>query len=97
MKSENTPKHSALQIIAFIIGILLTGQIFSVQAQSTTTAPERGVSSNKSYSISDIETMGLYSGNLMFNVPLGSLPAGRGGMSAGINLRYDSKIGRAHV
>lgn len=92
MKSENISKRMALRIITIIIGIFLTGQIFPTQAQSTTTAPERGVSSNKSYSISDIETIGLYSGNLMFNVPLGALPAGRGGMSAGINLRYDSKI-----
>ncbi|HEY9401489.1 MAG TPA: hypothetical protein VIQ24_02260, partial [Pyrinomonadaceae bacterium] len=55
-------------------------------------APERGFSPGGSYAGSDVETIDQQSGNLMLNVPLGALPAGRGGMSAGLNLRYNSKL-----
>src|SRR5690242_18087925 len=77
--------------VFFLLGAILLGSYkdaFSTQ----TTAPERGMNAGKSYSISDIETIALQTGNLMFNIPLGSLPAGRGGMSAGVSLYYNSKL-----
>jgi hypothetical protein len=59
-------------------------------AQSKTT--DRGFQPGGSYAIGDIETINTTNGNLMFRLPLAKLPAGRGGLSAGINLLYNSKI-----
>ncbi len=73
--------------LTIIITLAASFAIYS-QPQS----PERGTNSNKSYSVSDIETISMQSGNVMFNVPLGSLPPGRGGMSAGLSLNYNSKL-----
>ncbi|HMM81493.1 MAG TPA: RHS repeat-associated core domain-containing protein [Pyrinomonadaceae bacterium] len=42
--------------------------------------------------MSDIESVGNYAGNLMLNIPLAQLPSGRGGITGGVRLRYDSKI-----
>ncbi|MGB2750838.1 MAG: RHS repeat-associated core domain-containing protein [Pyrinomonadaceae bacterium] len=58
----------------------------------TTTAPDRGFTPGGSYALSDIETIALQSGNLMLNITLASLPPGRGGLSAGLSLRYNSKL-----
>jgi RHS repeat-associated protein len=78
---------------SFIVAILLTvtSMIGVAQAQKTT-SPERGFRPGNSYDISNIETVNPLTGNLMLNIPLGSLPAGRGGMSAGVGLHYNSKI-----
>ncbi len=84
MKNITLTTLIVLAVLAFTQQILPQG--------ATNISPDRGVSSGKTYAISDIESIGLFGGNLMFNVPLGSLPAGRGGMSAGVNLRYDSKL-----
>ena len=55
--------------------------------------PDRGFRSANSYSISDIETVNVTNGNMMMNIPLASLPAGRG-TSPGytVALRYNSKL-----
>jgi len=45
-----------------------------------------------SYAISDIETINMVNGNLALNIPLAALPPGRGGLSASLNLFYNSKI-----
>ena len=87
MRIEKVEKFY-LQIFTMILGVLLIGQI--AFAQNQTKAPDRGFSPGKSYNISGIETISMQSGNLMLNVPLGSLPAGRGGMSAGVGLHYNS-------
>src|SRR4051794_18766237 len=60
--------------------------------RETTTAPQRGFEPGGSYSLSNIESVNTTNGNLMLNIPLGGLPAGRGGLSAGINLLYNSKM-----
>lgn len=72
--------------------VLLSLVFFAQCLNAQDISPERGVNTNKSYSVSDIETISMQSGNLMLNVPLGSLPAGRGGMSAGVGLNYNSKL-----
>lgn len=87
---QKTPLFT--RTLTIILGILILGQTVFATAEATTKAPDRGFTPGKSYAISDIESIGQQSGNLMFNLPLGSLPAGRGGMSAGVNLRYDSKM-----
>jgi RHS repeat-associated protein len=90
MPQFDKAKQFYLQILAIALGILLIGQ--AVSAQTKTTAPDRGFSPGKSYAISDIESISMQSGGVILNMPLGSLPAGRGGMSAGINLSYNSKL-----
>ncbi len=85
-------KSRVSKIFLFALCIMLIGQISLALPEATTSSPERGYKAGRSYSISDIENVGLYSGDLGLNIPLGSLAPGRGGMSAAINLLYSSKI-----
>jgi RHS repeat-associated protein len=72
-----------------LIGILLAVLMSFGQGQS----PDRGYRAGNSYSISDIENVNLTSGNLMLNIPLASLPGGRGSSPGSyVSLRYDSKL-----
>ncbi len=75
--------------LVLAIALLAIGEVLG-QAQNQ--AGERGLNPGRSYAVSDIETIGLFSGNMMLNMPLGALPPGRGGMSAGIGLSYNSKL-----
>jgi hypothetical protein len=52
----------------------------------------RGFQPGNSFAIGDFETINTTNGNLMLRFPLGTLPAGRNGLSAGINLHYNSKL-----
>src|SRR5258708_11166599 len=80
------------------IGSFITLLILCISgiAQEGMTA-DRGVKPGGSYGISDIESVSMSSGNLMLHVPLASLPAGRGGMSAKLNLIYNSKLYDTHI
>lgn len=80
-------RQAAIIVAMFFVMSIGAGVAFS-QPQS----PERGVNNNKSYAVSQIETISTQSGNVMLNVPLASLPAGRGGMSASLSLGYTSKL-----
>ncbi len=62
-----------------------------VQAQNPT-QPKRGFYPAGSYAVSDVETINTTNGNVIFKIPLVSLPAGRGGLSTGVGLFYNSKI-----
>src|SRR5688572_24249539 len=53
---------------------------------------KRGFSPGNSFSIGDIETINTTNGNLMLSFPMASLPAGRNGLSGGLNLYYNSKL-----
>jgi hypothetical protein len=53
---------------------------------------KRGFQLGNSFAIGDFETINTTNGNLMLKFPLGSLPGGRNGLSAGINLFYNSKL-----
>ncbi len=68
----------------------------SVIAQTTINpdpiAPQRGFYPGGSYALSDIETINTINGDLMFSIPLVSLPPGRAGFTAGIRLVYNSKL-----
>ena len=93
MKHQKTVNRLPLQIFAVIISILIVGQFTGVQSQQgPTKSADRGFSPGKSYSISDIENISMQSGNLMLSVPLGSLPAGRGGITGGFSVHYNSKL-----
>ena len=54
--------------------------------------PARGFQPGGSFALSDIESINTTNGNLMLNLALGKLAAGRGGLSGQLNLRYDSKL-----
>jgi len=76
-----------------ILTIIITLAVFAgVFGQSGTVDPKRGSAPGAAMSISDIENINLTSGNLSLNVPLVSLPASRGGMSASMGWVYNSKI-----
>jgi RHS repeat-associated protein len=62
-----------------------------VQAQNPT-QPKRGFYPAGSYALSDLESINTANGNAILRIPLVSLPAGRGGLSAGVGLFYNSKI-----
>lgn len=63
-----------------------------IEAQIGTT-PSRGFFPANSYTFGDIETVNPINGNLMLNIPLASLPLGRGGvLDAKVKLIYNSKI-----
>jgi hypothetical protein len=55
-------------------------------------SPERGFHPSGSYALSDLETISMSGGNLSMRAPLAGLPAGRGGLSASLNLIYNSKV-----
>jgi RHS repeat-associated protein len=56
------------------------------------TSPQRGFNPAGSYALTDLETVNTVNGNTMFRIPLASLPAGRGGLSANLSLMYSSKL-----
>ena len=62
------------------------------QPNPTERSPLRGILPTASYNLSEIETISNTNGNLTMAVPLAQLPPGRGGLSAGISLVYNSKI-----
>jgi RHS repeat-associated protein len=88
-----TMRRFAGRAPAFCIALLtLCSFIITVRAQDESSA-QRGFHPGSSYALSDIETISMSGGNLMQNIPLASLPAGRGG-SPGFTLAlaYNSKL-----
>ena len=75
---------------------LLTSLILNaaaVFAQTPAARPDRGVTPNGSYSVSEIENISLQNGNINLSIPLASLPAIAGGkLSWTLNAQYNSKI-----
>lgn len=80
-----------LLLIGLVIGVLLCPLTCLAQQQ------QRGTYPQGSYALSDIESINPVNGNLMFNFPLGSLPAGRKGMGAGVALHYNSKLYDSYI
>ncbi len=74
---------------AFVILLLFAISGF---AQDPPPNPDRGFQPGSSHSISDIETVNTTNGNLMLNIPLVSLPKGRGEVGKSISLMYNSKL-----
>ena len=75
-----------------VFGILIIAVMVAGTSAQVDDPSKRGIQGGASYSISDIETINNTNGNVMFSIPLASLPTGRGGISAGISLNYNSKI-----
>jgi hypothetical protein len=78
----------SFRILAVCILTLLMWQDIWSQTQA-----KRGFQPNSSFAVSDIETINTANGNLMLNIPLASLPGGRGGAGGvGVNLVYNGKL-----
>jgi RHS repeat-associated protein len=75
------------------LAVILTLLLFILSSSAQERSPDRGFQAGNKYAISDIETVNMSNGNLMLNIPLASLPAGRGG-SGGyqVALHYNSKL-----
>jgi len=88
----NNPKRRRVvtAIILFAIAVLGFFAI-SVDAQDIAN-PQRGIQHGQSYQIGDIETINTTNGNLILNIPLASLPKGRGQTGGGVSLVYNSKL-----
>jgi len=54
--------------------------------------PLRGILPTATYAFSDIETINTQNGNVLMHIPIVSLPGGRGGLTASLNLIYNSKL-----
>jgi RHS repeat-associated protein len=54
--------------------------------------PPRGIVPTGGYKLSDIETVDVASGNLIYQIPITSLPPGRAGWNAAVNLTYNSQV-----
>jgi hypothetical protein len=54
--------------------------------------PQRGVYPNGAYTFDKIETINKANGILSLNIPITSMPVGRGGMTVPVNLTYSSAL-----
>lgn len=82
------------KFVASLMVWLLFGSFICLAQRGT---QQRGTYPQGSYALSDIETINPVNGNLMFNLPLGALPAGRKGMGAGVGLHYNSKLYDSYI
>lgn len=78
-------------LFACVTFLFLLCHTYGVFAQTDKT-PSRGFHPAGSYALSDFETISTTNGNLMLHIPLASLPAGRGGLTHGLVLNYNSKL-----
>src|SRR5688500_6026028 len=88
---EKASSRKIFQSILVLLAFVLAGNI-SLLAQEEHKNPARGFQPGASYALSDIETINTTNGNLMFNIPLVSLPKGRGEVGRSISLTYNSKL-----
>jgi RHS repeat-associated protein len=99
MKTNITRRVNALpdrlSSAAILIAALLC--LTGIVKGQTGDSPKRGFNVGGSYALSDVETINTTNGNMIFNFPLGKLPPGRGGLSASVNLLYNSKLWDTHV
>ena len=79
-----------VKIIAAILCVCWTA--FSINAQSAQ-QPQRGVAPTGTFALSEIESINTSNGNVMFNIPITSLPINQGGSPGmGLSLMYNSKV-----
>ncbi|MGB7201021.1 MAG: RHS repeat-associated core domain-containing protein [Pyrinomonadaceae bacterium] len=89
MRNKKYRKQTFTTLSVFMLVLSL-----SVVGFTQDRRPDRGIQTANSYSISDIENVNLTNGNLMLNIPLASLPAGRG-LGYTVALNYNSKLWNA--
>ncbi len=81
------------QNISLFKGILIATLILLTAGSLIAQQPDRGFQAANSYASTGLETINTANGNMMLNIPLASLPKGRG-TSPGytVTLQYNSKI-----
>src|ERR1044072_3291671 len=95
--SRFSPRLDANFIIRpeFAIGFLcLTILLAATNASGQTQDQDakRGTYAGASFASGQIESINTTNGNLLVDLPLASLPAGRNGLSVGVRLNYNSKL-----
>jgi hypothetical protein len=76
----------------WFIGLVLAAGAARAQTEPMRTSPERGFHPNGTYAVSEMESINVTNGNLVYRIPIASLPAGRAGMAAGVSLVYNSAL-----
>ncbi|MGH9871910.1 MAG: RHS repeat domain-containing protein [Pyrinomonadaceae bacterium] len=93
---EQALANSFLKLVSacgVICVVLCAAATCFAQSEQLEKIPDRGFHPTASYSLGNIETINTTSGNLMLDIPLASLPAGRGGHPGfQLKLGYNSKI-----
>ena len=85
--------NDELAQLIVLVATPLLAQTDVPDLNETRQTPFRGILPTSSYSISDIEAINTGNGNVIFHIPLGGLPPGRGGRAAaGVPLIYNSKL-----
>jgi len=80
-----------LNLLAILTVLILTA--VAGFGQTPAARPDRGVTPNGAYSVSDVENISLQNGNVNLNIPLAALPPIAGGkLSWSFNAYYNSKI-----
>ena len=77
--------------IALVMMLIMSTCLIGFAQQGQVNA-ERGAQMGASFAVGDFETVNTTNGNLMLNFPVGRLPAGRGEVSTGLSLFYNSKL-----
>jgi len=78
-------------IAAVVIAAALAAPSLRAQSKADPN-PKLGMQPVGAYALSNIETINQTSGNMMFNIPIGSLGPDRVGNSFGVSLGYNSKF-----
>jgi RHS repeat-associated protein len=82
-----------LCFLIVLTGFLISASPSLTNAQNETpAAAKRGIANGASYSVSDIENINMTNGNLVLDIPLISLPKGRGEVGQSLGLVYNSKL-----
>ena len=84
----------------FVIGFLYLTIVFTAAtatAQTQDQDPKTGTYAGASFASSQIESVNITNGNLLVDLPLVSLPAGRNGLTASVRLTYNSKLWTAET
>lgn len=88
----NLTKHLFIFIVVFI-GLVSPTLNFGQDAGTN----KRNYHAGLPYTLSDLENINLSNGNLIFNFNFNGLPLGRGGLTNGMSLRYNSKTFESHI
>ncbi|HYE12952.1 MAG TPA: RHS repeat-associated core domain-containing protein [Pyrinomonadaceae bacterium] len=92
MKSARTVSPRRLLLAALLCALARPGA-FAQSSPQTAARPDRGAVSGAAYSVSDIESVNLTSGNVNISIPLASLPPVAGGkLSWTVSATYNSKL-----
>jgi hypothetical protein len=85
-------RHAVILLLSIMIGGLLNTASAQSPDFSIDTKPPRGFMPNSEQLSSPVDNIDTVNGKLHIQIPLGSLPRGRGGMGFDWNIHYDSNL-----